>query len=215
MSQLYPLCKENIARMLIKGTTGGVIMTTNRLTSTADSVLEEIENRSQRMFWPIIGPLKGKYLVETVKEYDIKKVLEVGTLVGYSAILIAKNLPEDGRVTTIEINPHSAELAEANIRRVGMEEKIRIRVGNAIDVITQLNEKYDMVFIDAAKNEYLDYLKLAENKLRKNGVVFADNVKIFANQMQDYLEYVRNSGRYQSRFIDVGFDGVEISLKLF
>ncbi len=67
-----------------------------------------------------------------------------------------------------------------------------------------------MVFIDAAKNEYFDYLKLSEPKLKKNGVIFADNVKIFADQMREFLNYLRNSGKYKSQYIDVGFDGVEI-----
>lgn len=190
-------------------------MTTKRITADADMVLEDIENRSQKMFWPIIGPLKGKYLADTVKQYRVRKVLEVGTLVGYSAILIAKNLPDNGQISTLEINPHSAELAERNIHKAGLEDKIQIRIGNALEVIPQLSEEFDMVFIDAAKDEYFRYLKLAEKILKKKGVVFADNVKIFASQMQDYLEYVRNSGKYESRFIDVGFDGVEISIKLF
>ena len=190
-------------------------MTTKRKISDADVVLEEIENRSQKMFWPIIGPLKGRYLVDAVKEYKVKKVLEVGTLVGYSAILIAKNLPDNGHITTVEINQHSAERAKLNIGKAGLEDKVEIHTGNALEVITQLSGEFDMVFIDAAKDEYYRYLKLAENKLKMKGVVFADNVKIFADQMRDYLEYVRNSGKYESRFIDVGFDGVEISVKLF
>ena len=82
-------------------------------------------------------------------------------------------------------------------------------------IIPTLNESFDMVFIDASKNEYLDYLKLSEDKLKKGGVVFADNVKIFAHNMQNFLDYVRNSKGYRSEFIDVGFDGVEVSEKLF
>jgi predicted O-methyltransferase YrrM len=186
-----------------------------RITADAEMVLEDIEIRSQKMFWPIIGPLKGKYLADAVKQYRVRKVLEVGTLVGYSAILIAKNLPDNGQISTIEINPHSAELAEGNISKAGLEDKIQISIGNALEVIPQLSDEFDMVFIDAAKDEYFRYLKLAEKNLKKKGVVFADNVKIFANQMRDYLEYVKNSGKYESRFIDVGYDGVEISIKLF
>ena len=72
-----------------------------------------------------------------------------------------------------------------------------------------------MVFLDAAKNEYLDYLKLSESRLKKGGIVVADNVKIFAGQMRNFLDYVRDSGKYRSRFFDAGFDGVEVSEKLF
>jgi predicted O-methyltransferase YrrM len=187
-------------------------MVANNLTSPAQ-VLKEIEESSQRQFLPIIGPQKGKYLADTVRQYGIKKVLEVGTLVGYSAILIATNLPADGSVTTIEINPASAEKARHNIQRAGLADKIKIHVGDARSVIPQLKDEFDMAFIDAAKDEYYQYLKLCETKLTRKGIVFADNVKIFAEQMKDFLTYIRGSGHYQSKFIDLGFDGVEISVR--
>ncbi len=166
-------------------------------------------------FLPVIGPVKGKYLVETVRKYNVKKILEVGTLVGYSAILMAKNLPDDGKIFTIEINPRTAEIARENIEKAGFSNKISQYVGDALGVIPTINEEFDMAFLDAAKDEYMGYLKLAEPKLRKGGVVFADNVKMFAPTMRDYLDYVRNSGKYRSEFIDVGFDGDEVSVKLF
>ena len=190
-------------------------MTTIRKSLNADAVLRDIEDSSRRQFLPIIGPVKGKYLFETVKKYNVRKVLEVGTLVGYSAILIAMNLPEGGQVFTIEINPQSVEKAKRNIEKAKLTDKIIIFSGNALEVIPGINEQFDMVFIDAAKNEYLDYLKLSEPKLKKHGIVFADNVKIFADQMKDFLDYLRNSGKYKSEYIDAGFDGVEISRKLF
>jgi predicted O-methyltransferase YrrM len=190
-------------------------MTARKATLDAGTVLKEIEIKAQRGFLPIIGPEKGKYLAETVRKYRVKKILEIGTLIGYSAILIARNLPEGGQVDTIEVNPHSAEIAEANIHAAKLEDKIKIHIGNALDMISGIDGEFDMVFIDAAKNEYFGYLKLCEPKLKKGAVVFADNVKIFAHQMPDYLDYIRNSGKYRSQFIDVGFDGVEISEKLF
>ena len=179
------------------------------------AVLREIEVMSQKRFLPIIGPVKGRYLAETVRDSGARRVLEVGTLVGYSAILIASNLPADGRVETIEQNPQSAETAKENIRKAGLSGKINVHTGNALEVIPGLTGRFDLVFLDATKNEYLDYLKLCEGMLKKQGIVFADNAKVFAGEMREYLEYVRNSGRYSSRFIDVGFDGVEISIKLF
>jgi len=181
----------------------------------AGKVLQEIEKLSQKSFLPIIGPVKGVYLIDAVKKFKVNKVLEVGTLIGYSAILIASNLPETGRVLTIEVNSHSAKFARENIQKAELAGKIKIYEGNALDIIPTLNESFDMVFIDASKNEYLDYLKLSEDKLKKGGVVFADNVKIFAHNMQNFLDYVRNSKSYRSEFIDIGFDGVEVSEKLF
>ena len=180
-----------------------------------DAVLRETERLSKKMFLPIIGPVKGKYLVDAVRRFNVKNVLEIGTLIGYSAILIALSLPQEGKVVTIEINPKSARLAEENIRRAGLADKIELHTGDALTVIPRINDSFDMVFLDATKDEYLKYLKLSENKLERGGIVFADNVKMPAHEMRDYLDYVRNSGRYKSEYIDVGFDGVEISTKLF
>ena len=185
------------------------------MTTKAEAILKEIENLSKEEFLPIIGPVKGKYLVETVKNHGAKRVLEVGAFIGYSAILMAGALGTDGSIVTIEINPDSAARARENIEKAGLTRRIEVRTGNALSVIPSLPDAFDMVFIDAQKSEYLAYLKLAEAKLKKDGPVFADNVKIFADQMRGYLDYVRNSGKYQSRYIDVGFDGVEISTKLF
>jgi len=180
-----------------------------------DVVLREIEELSRREFLPIIGPEEGKHLVDTVRRLNVKNVLEVGTLIGYSAILIASNLPQEGRVVTIEMRPKWARLAEENVRRAGLADKIELHIGDALTAIPRVNGKFDMVFLDASKDEYLKYLRLSENKLERGGVVFADNVKVPAHEMRDYLDYVRNSGRYRSEYIDVGFDGVEISTKLF
>jgi predicted O-methyltransferase YrrM len=180
-----------------------------------DAVLREIEEVSKRTFLPIIGPVKGKHLVDTVRRFNVKNVLEVGTLIGYSAILIASNLPQEGRVVTVEMKAKSAKLAEENILKAGLADKIEVHIGNALTVIPRMNGRFDMVFLDATKDEYLEYLKLSEHKLERGGVVFADNVKMSAHEMRDYLDYVRNSGRYKSEYVDVVFDGVEITTKLF
>lgn len=182
--------------------------------TTATDILREIEESSKRSFLPIIGPVKGKYLVETVISSGASRILEIGTLIGYSSILMADNLPDNGQITTIEINPDSVRQARENILRANLDSKIRVLIGDAVKLIPDIHDTFDMIFIDAEKSEYMDYLRLGERMLKKSGVVFADNVKIFADRMADYLAYVRNSGKYSSRFIDAGFDGVEISTKL-
>lgn len=169
---------------------------------------------TQHEFLPIVGPRKGKILAEAVRKAKPKHVLEVGTLIGYSAILIGKKLDADAEMTTIEIHAKEARMAEENIRRARIPPRINVIVGDAIEVIPSLNDCFDAVFIDAEKTEYYEYLKLMEDKLHKGTVVVADNAGIFANQMQDYLDYVRHSGKYRSTFFQVGEDGVEVSVKL-
>jgi predicted O-methyltransferase YrrM len=189
-------------------------MTTQTAASSAGEVLRLIEKASEKNFLPIIGPHKGKFLAEEVKKAKPQHLLEVGTLIGYSTILMGKELTAEAEIVTIEIHRDEAELAGKNIHRANIPPKIKIITGDAIQVIPTLNGQFDFVFIDAEKDEYFQYLKLAENKLKKGTVVFADNAGIFAEQMGDYLDYVRNSGNYKSRYVQVGGDGVEISVKL-
>lgn len=189
-------------------------MTSEDSPSSADKILRRIEAATENHFLPIIGPQKGKYLVEEVQKTKPKRVLEVGTLIGYSAILMGKELPADSEIVTIEIDQDEVDQARENILEASIPAKVIIIKGNALDVIPTRQDSFDFMFIDAEKTEYLFYLHLAEEKLRKGTVVFADNAGLFATQMSDYLNYVRKSGKYSSRYIEIGDDGVEISVKI-
>jgi predicted O-methyltransferase YrrM len=127
---------------------------------------------------------------------------------------MGKEMTSNSEIVTIEMHRDKAELAGQNVMRSNIPPKVKIITGNALEVISTLQGTFDFAFIDAEKNEYFDYLKLAEPRLRRGAVVFADNAGIFADQMSGYLDYVRNSGCYRSRYIQVGDDGVEISTKL-
>jgi len=179
----------------------------------ADQVLAEIEEATKYSFLPIVGPAKGKILAKTVEDANPLTILEIGTLIGYSAILMGKPLGENVTITTIEIHPEEAKTAEANIEKAAIKPKVKVLVGDALKLIPTLKDSYDAVFIDAEKTEYYQYLRLMEDRLHKGTVIVADNAGIFADQMQDYLEYVRKSGKYQSRYVQVGEDGLEISVK--
>ncbi len=181
--------------------------------TAADQVLAEIEESTKYRFLPIIGPRKGKILSKTVKDANPRTVLEVGTLIGYSAILIGKELSQNVEMTTIEIHPEEAEIARTNIEKASLKPKVTVMVGDAVKIIPTLKDSYDAVFIDAEKTEYYQYLTLMEGKLHKGTVIVADNAGIFADQMQDYLNYVRKSGKYRSKYVQVGKDGLEISVK--
>ena len=180
----------------------------------AEVILREIEKRANSEFLPIVGPEKGQVIAETIRKAKPKRVLEVGTLIGYSAILMGKELDSDAQIITIEIHADEAETAEENILKADIPTEVEVITGNAIQVIPELTDCFDFVFIDAEKTEYLDYLRLAEDKLCKGAVIVADNAGIFAKQMTDYLNYVRTSGKYSSRYVPVGVDGLEITVKL-
>jgi predicted O-methyltransferase YrrM len=189
------------------------LTTTKVITNSADKVLSKIEKLSEKKFLPIIGPARGEILADEVRKAKPKRILEVGTLIGYSTILIAKELDETAEIVTIEIHRDEAQTASENILKAKILPKVNVITGEATKVIPTLNGSFDFAFIDAEKTEYFRYLKLVEAQLCAGSTVVADNTGIFANQMRDYLDYVRNSGKYRSRFIQVGDDGLEISIK--
>lgn len=182
--------------------------------SKADEVLKDIEKVAEKLSLPIVGPQKGRILVQVIREAKPKRVLEIGTLIGYSAVLMGKELGSDARVAAIEINADRAKMAEENIKRSEIRPTVEVIVGDALEVLPKIEGEFDMVFIDADKREYLDYLLLIESKLHKGSVLVADNAGIFAYAMRDYLNYVRSSGKYDSRYVPVSGDGVEVSVKL-
>jgi predicted O-methyltransferase YrrM len=190
-------------------------------------VLKSLEKMAKKEFVPSIGPVKGRIITEIIRKYNPKNILEVGTLYGYSAILMAAAasdiLHEDRKVVTIEIDRSIADIARKNVAAAGLSEKINVIVGDALEVIPKLDWKFDLLFLDAAKSEYLTYLKLAEDKALKRGaVIVADNVEVSKNEMLDYLKYVRSSGViYKSETIETTLeftpnvrDAIEVSIKV-
>jgi len=186
-------------------------------------VLKRLESMSERESLPSIGPIKGKIISSVIQDYRPKNILEIGTLHGYSSILMGSLLPDDntGKVITIEIDKENVKIARKNIEDAALAHKVNVLSGSALEIVPKLRENFDMVFLDATKQEYLKYLKLVEKNLKKNAVVVADNVGIFEESLNDYLEYVRNSRRYKSRTVQTELefnegvkDAIEISIKI-
>ena len=197
-------------------------------------VLSEIEEIAKKDSLPSIGPIKGEIIEDIIKKYKPKRILEIGTLHGYSAILMGNflldkdndsndNTTKEIIITCLEIDRNLANIAKKNIEKAGLSDRIEVITGDALKIIPTLNNHYrfDLVFIDAVKNHYLRYLKLVEdnNLLNKKSVVVADNVLIYEKEMKDYLDYVRNSGRYNSyttettlEFTKIVKDALEVSI---
>jgi predicted O-methyltransferase YrrM len=167
------------------------------------SLLRELEQIAKIEHLPSIGPVKGRIISDIIKKYRPTSILEIGTLHGYSAILMGNLLPDDtGELITIEIDRDLTNIAIRNIEKAGLSYKVKVICNDAIDVIPTLDRyKFDMVFLDAIKTQYLHYLRLIEerNLINEGSVVVADNVILYESEMKDYLEYVRNSGNYQSQ----------------
>jgi predicted O-methyltransferase YrrM len=199
-------------------------------------ILAEIEETARKEFLPSIGPIKGKIIEDVIKQYRPKEVLEIGTLHGYSAILIAniilsgkydiENFNSESSSTehiliSVEKDQKLADIARKNIEKARLSEKIQVINGDALEIIPRLKSQFNMIFLDATKSEYLKYLQLIEkySLLNKRAVVVADNVLIYENEMKDYLDYVRNSGKYISRTTETSLeftknvkDALEVSI---
>ncbi len=182
--------------------------------NSSETVLEEIESESEISPLPIIGRDKGALLERLVRTIKPKRILEVGSLVGFSAILMARNLKK-GKIKSIELSKENFKETKLNVDRAGFSDMVQVVNGNALKVIPKLKEKFDLVFLDAKKTDYVKYLKLLEKKnLNKNAIIVADNVKKFAPEVELYLNHVRTSGKYASLYYDFDSDGVEVSIKI-
>ena len=190
-----------------------------------DELLKSIEKVARGQGLPIIGPKRGLILDEVVEEHAPSTILEVGTLVGYSAIRMGRHLKEGQKIICVEVREEMAKAARFNIDKAGLSDRIEVLVGDAREVLPSLGGSFDMVFLDAVKEDYIFYLKSVERLLHSGSVIVADNVKSHAEEVADYLEYVRNSGKYTSTYKEfpsnyrygAGIaegDAVELSVKL-
>ncbi len=121
------------------------------------------------------GHLQGKFLEMVSWMIRPKRILEIGTYTGYSALCLASGLSENGLIHTIEIDPELEDFIMKYVEKAGLTNRVKLHIGNAIDIIPHLNESFDLVFIDADKENYLNYYNLIFDKVRKGGFILADN----------------------------------------
>ena len=124
----------------------------------------------------LTGPWQGRFLTMMTQLIGAKRILEVGTFTGYSAICFALGLPADGSVDTIEVEPERESLIRKYLDRSGVASKVHLHIGSALEVIPTLEGPYDLVFLDAHKPDYPAYYDLCFDKVRPGGLILADNV---------------------------------------
>lgn len=125
-----------------------------------------------------VSPVQGKLLHLLARAAGARRILEIGTLGGYSTIWLARALPDDGKVVTLEIEPHHAAVARANLDRAGLGKRVEIRVGPALDSLSALQgeDRFDFVFIDADKENNANYVRAAIGLARAGALIVVDNV---------------------------------------
>ncbi len=152
-----------------------------RLFAPQDEALEAAVRESQRAGLPEINvsPNEGKLLRLLAEMTGARRILEIGTLGGYSAINLARGMAEDGRLISLEIDEHHAEVARENVERAGLAERIEIRVGDARELLAGIAEggegPFDIVFIDADKTGYPEYLEWSLRITRPGSLILGDN----------------------------------------
>ena len=190
--------------------------------------LKILEDYARENNVPIIEPEVGQLIKVLLKLHKPKEILEVGTAIGYSALLMGQNLEGDWSITTMERNPQMIEKARENFRESGLEDRIRIIEGDAKETFPHLTKKYDFIFLDAAKGQYMEFLGYAKDLLKPGGLIVSDNVlykgmvasddlvvrrkRTIVNRLREFLEYISNMQGYTSSVLPLG-DGVALTYK--
>lgn len=190
--------------------------------------LEKIKKKALEDKIPIIMDDTLEVIDTLLKEKKPSRILEIGTAVGYSAICFSEYLQKNGYIDTIEREEERVIQAKENIKKTGVEDKINILFGDAVEILPTLNQKYDVVFIDAAKGKYPFFLKEALRMLDEKGIIIADNVLYKGYVMSDYnkhkqrtavrnlrefLKELQENSELEMKILEVG-DGLAIARKV-
>lgn len=187
-------------------------------TSALDDVLQEIEtftNANHPHAQMLSGHVQGKVLELFSSMIQPKRILEIGTFTGFSALCLVKGLCNDGKLYTLELREEDAQTARQYFTKAGMNDKIELHVGDALKLIPAMEETWDLVFIDADKVNYINYYELTLPSVKKGGWILADNVLFHGEVLQDevkgknakamiaFNEHVKNDNRVQQAMLTI------------
>lgn len=191
-------------------------------------LLAELEQYAFKNRVPIIQPEVAALMKVIGNMKQPTRILEVGTAIGYSSILFSGFLHPDGIIDTIERNEEMIELARKNIKSLGLQKTINVIAGDAIDVLACLDKNYDMIFLDAAKGQYTEFLEQSKRMLLPKGILVSDNVlykgmvasedlvvkrkKTIVANMRGFLKTLCEDESFETSIIPIG-DGVALSYK--
>lgn len=202
----------------------------NSLEKENSPVLEEIEKEARKDGVPIIRKEMESFLRVMLSIKKPMRILELGTAVGYSAILMSEYIDEKGQIITIENYDKRIPIAKENIKKAGRENVIKLLEGDAMEIMPTLeSDQFDFVFMDAAKAQYIHFLPEVLRLMKKDGVLITDNVlqegdliqskyvvrrrdRTIHKRMREYLEVVKNHSQLETSIVPIG-DGITMSVK--
>ena len=200
----------------------------DRLLPASDELLAEMESYAAEHRVPIADREVALFLEITARAIKPRRVLECGMAIGYSVIHLLRGMGGEGRAITIDPSDEMIELADAYLTRAGLRERTQVEKGYALEVIPRLNESFDLLFIDAVKEEYRGYLDLGLPKLRTGGVVICDNLlwagqvageiraddqKASTEALREFNQYFVNHPQLRAEVLAVG-DGLGYAVKI-
>lgn len=193
-----------------------------------EGILKELEEYALDHNIPIVEREVAQLLKVLLKIHKPKRILEVGTAIGYSAILMASSTEDSCIIDTIERNDDMVYIARQNIKKAAYDHRIKVFYGEAQEILKYLKAKYDFIFLDAAKGQYLDFFSDCAKLLNIGGIIISDNVlykgmvasdklvvrrkKTIVNRLRKYLKYINNLENFETCVIPIG-DGVSITYR--
>lgn len=193
-----------------------------------NEILTRLEVYAHENHVPIVTPEVGQFLRTMVATIQAERILEVGTAIGYSGILMLEAYKNTNKLVTIEINEEVAEFAKLNFEAAGLSDRVEIKIGDAKTVLSDLVGTFDLIFIDAAKGQYRHYFDEAIRLLSDRGIIICDNVLFkgmiaddglvdkkkgsIVRNLRSFIDYVMNLEEFKSSLIPMG-DGILISVR--
>ena len=187
--------------------------------------LEIVKKKALEDHIPIIMDDTLEKIKEILENENPNRILEIGTAVGYSASQFARYTDKKCKIDTIEIDEERAKEAKENIKKIGFEDRINVIVGNAVDIIPTLTNKYDIVFIDAAKGKYPIFLEESLKLLNRGGLILADNIlykgyvmsdynkhkqRTAVRHLREYIKEITENDNFETEILEIG-DGLSIT----